>query len=339
MKFLLACFWLSAVGLAVGEEMSRLVVLTIPKKMSDSLRAEFGKGEQAAQLETMDRILKHREVKMMFDHTEGANVWGPQIATDGAMPVARSRLVHPLKPVPTWVEGFNLSQEASFNSRKSHLGVMLGLRLGLQFMPEEKSVFGFSGDTDLAIESGIWREVMSWQTETEETMVWHYGTINELPAEGNIPKKSSDQYFHEIYRIEVKLFTIEKSDISKFLEVKDSNRDDALEWLEKKGRFWRGYRSVASQIWNAKSFGFLKIQGLPVEEGIKQEDIRLQWRNGNHPFSNKEPPTIDWLIRRDGKDDKQEQKTQVMMNSGFWYFVPIDGIPECNVMACKITPQ
>lgn len=306
-----------------AKENTRIVILQMPTKEADGVRAELNDSTKVSKSETMDAVLKRQGIVELAGFKQ-ANPWRGE-------PVTLSKTM----------DGIEFDGE-----RAKELGANLRLeggRLGpsIEHMLSSEIALPTGGKgyrqfqnlcNRTVVKPGRWQERACWGDANESLMLWQFSTVEgHEPATKTFPGKPK-----AFMRVEMHWFQASSSDVITLGQSKPETRDKAFQWLSGRARRWKecGFqvRQDDQAVWSAME-GKLQLHGKQVE----QEEDRFSIVGG---FSDAgDLVKMNWEVTVAKKEKMLNRTLSATVTPGVWEFIAIEGLSDANVVACRLTRE
>ncbi len=322
-NFLILVSWFAiiAVSTANAEDFTQIKVLKMPVKHTVAVRSLLNETTKGTKPETMDAVLKLPGLSVMAEFKQ-ANPW------DGVT----KELKKPMGKIEIGGNevselGVNLSLQGS--KRDKAVDELLRLKMELPLGGKKYHSMQNFG-SQMTVTPGRWQERACWGNAEEAWMLWQYSLIED-PKLGMAQPKTNPR---PPMFVEMCWFQASASDLKTLGQAKPETREKALQWLATRAKrcrecsFWMMPNSKSG--WG-ESVGKFELQD---KEPVAEED-RFSIEGGFTTQGNQMKMAWQMETSRKGKDVTRNLASAV--TPGVWEFIIIEGMPETNVLACRLS--
>lgn len=315
-KKVIACFCIFA-EFAYGQESVRMLVLQVPTADVSFLRTELASPEKLVNVNAIDPLLTRKGVKVLADFKK-ENPW---ISHFELKELGETILA--VKPSTEVVAG-GVKIACSPHQLKFHLSAYFKIDVGFSTGGQNCRYLKSIRSCSIASLSR-WHERNCWADAKEAIQLW------EFPVSGSaIPRSIPGT---EGLRMEMRWFQATPSDIAKLKESQSATRDKALQWLTARAKFWRETLYVSGpgseSEWEDTSGknNLDDIEQPYAEEGLAVATEKIELGK---------PVNVSWKVTATVKGKSTVTPLTGKFEWDVWEFLPVEGIPQANVVACRI---
>ena len=315
-EFLLVAIWISGflIGpILHGESRTRFSLLRVPAAATSVVRIELGDPAKGERLETMDALVKQGKIEMISDFTQ-VNPWISE-------PIELEKAISGVKVGEEELElGAKLKFEGDGKPEVSY-----SVEVTLPTGGKSACFFQVIGGSTIR-RPAAWHERCCWVDGKDCLMLWEY-PVSETDAEEKAASKIP------AVQIEMRWFQASESDLSKLAASKPETREKALQWLMGRAKLWReagyGFKLGNPSVWQMTQGKHDPERG----ESISDESFTLQTQCREEAGKLK----MSWMTSVQKKGEEKSSSLSAEMMPGVWEFLPLEGNPEANVIACRVT--
>lgn len=304
-----------------AEDHTRIVILKMPAQGSAAVRAMLNEPTKAAKAETMDAVLKLQGVSEIAAFNQAAPWSGKAIKLEKPMGELK-------------IGGIQISElgvKVRLQGSKGDDVVEELLVWEMELPTGAKSYHSLQNfGNQVAVTSGRWQERGSWGNSEESWMLWQFSSMEgskRKTADGG--GKSKSAMFVEMY-----WFQASTSDLASLGQSKPETREKAFQWLAKRAKLWRECSFRAMPTGKA---GWSEAEGkyeLQDKEPVAKED-RFSIVGGF--TAEGEKAKMEWEIMMSRKGKEVTRNLVSTVTPGVWEFIVIDGLPDANLVACRLS--
>jgi hypothetical protein len=312
------CFLLARVS--HGQDHTRIVMLQMPVKTAAAVRVLLNDPAKGSSPETMTAALKQQGVASLAGF-EKADPWRNE----------------PLE-LSAPMGGIDFGGE-----RARDLGVNLTLEGGkgvaeIEEMLSTEVALPAGGKSYLQLQNlgnrvvvrpGRWRERACWGDAGRSIMIWQLSSLDAHQAGGGQAAASPRTSLH----VEMHWLRVAEADLPKLAQSKPETREKAFQWLSARARLWKECGFWVTQddkaVWS-ETAGKLSLRG---QEAVAEE-TPFAIEGG---FSGADEVKMEWKATLGNGRNEWSRVVSATVTPGVWEFITIEGLPDANVVACRLS--
>lgn len=298
---------------AWGESRTRYSLIRVPSADAAAMRFELASFARGSKLAMLDDSLKKGGGTILAEFTQ-VNPWH-------AEPVDLQKVTGKIQAGGEELElGVKLKIEGSGDPLVTH-----SAEVTLPTGGKGARFFQMIGGSAIR-QPAAWHERCCWSDGKECLMLWEYpvreGESEEEAVQGN-----------SAVQVEMRWFQANEADITKLGASKPETREKALQWLAGRAKLWReagyGFKVGNPSVWQMTQGKHDPERG----ESISDESFTIQTKCQEEEGKLK----MVWTTSVGKKGQEESTTLNAGMTSGVWEFLPVQGNPDANVIACRVT--
>lgn len=296
-----------------GESRTRLSFFKLPVSEVGIVRAELVDPANARNPETIDAVTKRLELTVLAQFDQADPWCAEPLNLEKSMGGIQSGGEELALGVKLKIEG------------SGNLEVANNAEVTLPTGGKGARFFQVIGGTAIR-QPGAWHERCCWSDGKDCLMLWEYPVLEEDSGEAVAQRSSTLQ-------VEMRWFQASEADITKLGASKPETREKALQWLAGRAKLWReagyGFKMGNPSVWQMTQGKHDPERG----ESISDESFTIQTKCQEEEGKLK----MVWTTSVGKKGEEKSTSLNAEMTSGVWEFLPVQGNPDANVIACRVT--